>query len=122
MLEQMGESRLALGLGLRSDAIPYRHRDDRRLAILVDDDAQAVVEREGFVRNIDRFDELGGRRGRRSLGQRRTSGDERGRQGKSDGETMETSHERSEEHTSELQSLMRISYAVFCLKKKKKII
>src|SRR3546814_11834364 len=28
---------------------------------------------------------------------------------------------RSEEHTSELQSLMRISYAVFCLKKKKKM-
>src|SRR3546814_998453 len=33
------------------------------------------------------------------------------------GELHET---RSEEHTSELQSLMRISYAVFCLKKKKK--
>src|SRR3546814_2555291 len=32
----------------------------------------------------------------------------------------EPSHGRSEEHTSELQSLMRISYAVFCLKKKKK--
>src|SRR3546814_4593313 len=30
--------------------------------------------------------------------------------------------ERSEEHTSELQSLMRISYAVFCLKKKKSLI
>src|SRR3546814_10103095 len=29
---------------------------------------------------------------------------------------------RSEEHTSELQSLMRISYAVYCLKKKKQII
>src|SRR3546814_1250733 len=29
-----------------------------------------------------------------------------------------TAHYRSEEHTSELQSLMRISYAVFCLKKK----
>src|SRR3546814_8332966 len=29
-------------------------------------------------------------------------------------------HWRSEEHTSELQSLMRISYAVFCLKKKTK--
>src|SRR3546814_15095450 len=28
---------------------------------------------------------------------------------------------RSEEHTSELQSLMRISYAVFCLKKKKRL-
>src|SRR3546814_2720440 len=33
-----------------------------------------------------------------------------------------TSVERSEEHTSELQSLMRISYAVFCLKKKNNII
>src|SRR3546814_8361409 len=32
-----------------------------------------------------------------------------------------TGHLRSEEHTSELQSLMRISYAVFCLKKKKQI-
>src|SRR3546814_4788353 len=31
----------------------------------------------------------------------------------------ETTPKRSEEHTSELQSLMRISYAVFCLKKKK---
>src|SRR3546814_9147959 len=30
-----------------------------------------------------------------------------------------SSRDRSEEHTSELQSLMRISYAVFCLKKKK---
>src|SRR3546814_3911528 len=33
---------------------------------------------------------------------------------------FQLSVERSEEHTSELQSLMRISYAVFCLKKKKK--
>src|SRR3546814_1911036 len=33
---------------------------------------------------------------------------------------QQTSSDRSEEHTSELQSLMRISYAVFCLKKKKK--
>src|SRR3546814_9914281 len=35
---------------------------------------------------------------------------------------VEPALERSEEHTSELQSLMRISYAVFCLKKKKHII
>src|SRR3546814_6474898 len=35
--------------------------------------------------------------------------------------TIELSAMRSEEHTSELQSLMRISYAVFCLKKKKTI-
>src|SRR3546814_4272485 len=34
--------------------------------------------------------------------------------------TRDGRHHRSEEHTSELQSLMRISYAVFCLKKKKK--
>src|SRR3546814_8334576 len=32
---------------------------------------------------------------------------------------LEVAQLRSEEHTSELQSLMRISYAVFCLKKKK---
>src|SRR3546814_8353666 len=35
------------------------------------------------------------------------------------GEIIEADKLRSEEHTSELQSLMRISYAVFCLKKKK---
>src|SRR3546814_2919627 len=35
-------------------------------------------------------------------------------------EPVEVLVDRSEEHTSELQSLMRISYAVFCLKKKKK--
>src|SRR3546814_4948931 len=33
--------------------------------------------------------------------------------------SVEIIHDRSEEHTSELQSLMSISYAVFCLKKKK---
>src|SRR3546814_5258037 len=36
-----------------------------------------------------------------------------------DGRHWQLGHTRSEEHTSELQSLMRISYAVFCLKKKK---
>src|SRR3546814_7581521 len=35
------------------------------------------------------------------------------------GEAVALDRGRSEEHTSELQSLMRISYAVFCLKKKK---
>src|SRR3546814_1289668 len=35
------------------------------------------------------------------------------------GAPEQVEHCRSEEHTSELQSLMRISYAVFCLKKKK---
>src|SRR3546814_4732342 len=41
----------------------------------------------------------------------------RGRSARSDSRRRS----RSEEHTSELQSLMRISYAVFCLKKKKKL-
>src|SRR3546814_15459162 len=36
------------------------------------------------------------------------------------GRTDQGDEERSEEHTSELQSLMRISYAVFCLKQKKR--
>ena len=36
-----------------------------------------------------------------------------------DSHTAVITSERSEEHTSELQSLMRISYAVFCLTKKK---
>src|SRR3546814_2929060 len=40
--------------------------------------------------------------------------------GGSERKRMEGPCPRSEEHTSELQSLMRISYAVFCLKKKKK--
>src|SRR3546814_7912857 len=40
-----------------------------------------------------------------------------GRQSRTKG-SGETRNARSEEHTSELQSLMRISYAVFCLKKK----
>src|SRR3546814_5034535 len=42
-----------------------------------------------------------------------------GLDGDDDGIACEPYHERSEEHTSELQSLMRISYAVFCFKKKK---
>src|SRR3546814_2423035 len=40
--------------------------------------------------------------------------------GRGGGRQCPARRERSEEHTSELQSLMRISYAVFCLKKKKK--
>src|SRR3546814_2894437 len=44
---------------------------------------------------------------------------ERRRQRRVEGVAVaDVDHHRSEEHTSELQSLMRISYAVFCLKKK----
>src|SRR3546814_3491565 len=45
--------------------------------------------------------------------------DGRGHSLQQSGQPGATSELRSEEHTSELQSLMRISYAVFCLKKKK---
>src|SRR3546814_1278056 len=40
-------------------------------------------------------------------------------QGRGEWHAAHGAAQRSEEHTSELQSLMRISYAVFCLKKKK---
>src|SRR3546814_7317374 len=43
-----------------------------------------------------------------------------GPDGAYEGGVIAPSAQRSDEHTSELQSLMRISYAVFCLKKKKK--
>src|SRR3546814_3112142 len=43
----------------------------------------------------------------------------RARQGLDQAQCAQEARARSEEHTSELQSLMRISYAVFCLKKKK---
>src|SRR3546814_5057830 len=48
-----------------------------------------------------------------------TSPANRGRDGTSATASHPRSSARSEEHTSELQSLMRISYAVFCLKKNK---
>src|SRR3546814_8113458 len=59
--------------------------------------------------------------GHRGRGARQGSGDaDEGRaQRRQDGQLRDHLR-RSEEHTSELQSLMRISYAVFCLKKKKK--
>src|SRR3546814_10623916 len=60
-------------------------------------------------------------------GHRNTAEDEASRHGaegqpatrEENGHRMGQAAHRSEEHTSELQSLMRISYAVFCLKKKK---
>src|SRR3546814_2573421 len=64
----------------------------------------------------------GDRRAHGADGGRRHRGDTapvRGDDGRLSGAPAD--RDRSEEHTSELQSLMRISYAVFCLKKKKTI-
>src|SRR3546814_4248422 len=56
---------------------------------------------------------------RRDIDAAHPSRDDRGSQEIGTQERGERGADRSEEHTSELQSLMRISYAVFCLKKKK---
>src|SRR3546814_8421655 len=55
----------------------------------------------------------GAHRERDDRGQRRRDSDDR-----APVDARRADYRRSEEHTSELQSLMRISYAVFCLKKK----
>src|SRR3546814_9189568 len=88
---QMRETGLSRLFVLGADVIPHVDGHDRRLVILVHHHPQAVVEGKALVGDIDIL---------RRRGQRCQRG-------------------RSEEHTSELQSLMRISYAVFCLKKKK---
>src|SRR3546814_6666921 len=62
------------------------------------------------------------KRRRDQTGPRRGAHQREGRQVDADGSrrrSLADNEIRSEEHTSELQSLMRISYAVFCLKKKK---
>src|SRR3546814_4723876 len=90
VFEQVREAAAPCRLVLAAHAVPDVDRHDRRLVVLVHDHRQAVGQGELLVRDLDRCGGLAG------VG------------------------ERSEEHTSELQSLMRISYAVFCLQKNKK--
>jgi hypothetical protein len=52
MLEQMRKAGLALGLMLRPDMIPDRHRDDRRLAVGMDDDLQPVGQSEAVIGDL----------------------------------------------------------------------
>src|SRR3546814_7118123 len=59
--------------------------------------------------------------GRHVCAIRRTEGDDDPQRGIQASQPLKHGDPRSEEHTSELPSLMRISYAVFCLKKKKTI-
>src|SRR3546814_10121380 len=87
------------------DGIPHL------LAPVVTEPGKAVVAMKWTVREMeDRYRKMS------KLGVRNiASYNERLAQAKAKGEKLG----RSEEHTSELKSLMRISYAVFCLKKKK---
>ena len=63
VLEQVGETGLALGLVLGADSVPHRYRHDRRLAVLVHQHGEAVVEGELLVGNVDVGDQLRERRG-----------------------------------------------------------
>src|SRR3546814_2129220 len=73
--------------------------------------------RDGQIRHGRKVREMPDRRARQSRQYRRFRWVGSGH-GPSDAPSFSSS-DRSEEHTSELQSLMRISYSVFCLKKKK---
>src|SRR3546814_4182007 len=84
-------------------------------AISTGDECQAIARISGSKRTAQSQRQLA--RGERGLGVagRTKQMPIRDRRGVCAGSRMQC---RSEEHTSELQSLMRISYAVFCLKKK----
>src|SRR3546814_7581138 len=98
-------------LRVRGAGAAFRRHAEARQQV----EARVIEDRQGVVRRAHRLGvdgELlvdavvgvgGGQAGDRDLGGL-------------DGKSLQP---RSEEHTSELQSLMRISYAVFCLKKKK---
>src|SRR3546814_7307290 len=115
----------------RSPDCADRAHDQRFLAAF--QPSRAIVTVAAFNRRLDVRDREACRRKRNGIGadfegshkaaQRVHIGDARhGAKRGADGpvEQFTLLLKRSEEHTSELQSLMRISYAVFCLKKKKK--
>src|SRR3546814_7284802 len=104
------------------DAVPLFGGAGRAVARLDAEIAGAAGDgRDGGVLTV-----VFRQRRRRGVGQRRGGGFERGDacerivpvRGRGSRAAERGDGVRSEEHTSELQSLMRISYAVFCLKKK----
>ena len=70
MLEQVREPGLAGRLVLGADIVPDGDRDDRRLAVGMNDNAQAVGQSEGLERDVDCARERGGG-DRRGLGNQR---------------------------------------------------
>src|SRR3546814_4547546 len=81
--------------GRRGQQPPPIHHAHRQDGAELDDDLEGLARRRLEVQQVDEQHQVPGRRYREKLGQ-----------------------SRSEEHTSELQSLMRNSYAAFCLIKK----
>ncbi len=85
MLKQMGKACLAFGFMLRANVIPHGDRNNGRLAVSMDDNAQAIWQSELLMRDVHLFDQLGDRhRGLHLLRQhgRRENGG--GHQGKSE--------------------------------------
>src|SRR3546814_8470122 len=99
--------------GADVSADPERSRDASGLRLRFDHDCRAAdPQPRRALRSLQHDGDFRDEWGRRSGGADRTIGRSVQLAGGAD-------LQRSEEHTSELQSLMRISYAVFCLKKKK---
>src|SRR3546814_5327313 len=105
-------TRCALVTGVQTCALPISSSDcgcpsNMEASFSAKTNAPGVgTGRSGIIEQGDRHQHL------RGTGPETTSGGALPR-------LVQLNHVRSEEHTSELQSLMRISYAVFCLKKKK---
>src|SRR3546814_10148148 len=84
---------------------------EARIAELERENAKLTTVRDALIRQVDRSHDFTGNAYKlfQSVAELETSVEKR---------IQRLARARSEEHTSELQSLMRISYAVFCLKKK----
>src|SRR3546814_7934021 len=102
-----GEADAGVAAGRLDHRLPRTQRSPA-LGILDDAEGEAVLHRAHRVEGLELGVEVDALR-------RQLADAHRGRA--ADG--AQNAFKRSEEHTSELQSLMRISYAVFCLKKKK---
>src|SRR3546814_4863115 len=98
---------------------PTQFRSRRRMEILVRTKADAAADRGSTRSDAGRLSDAA----RRSCGATKIALNfsRSGSRASSRHDAPRPAAPRSEEHTPELQSLMRISYAVFCLKKKNKL-
>ena len=71
MFEQMGKAGLAFWFMLRTDIIPHRYRDNRGLAVGVNNDSQSIFQRKLLMGNVDLFHQRRRRNRRGVRGKRR---------------------------------------------------